>query len=278
MTQDSSHETTSDDANDESLPEDLGAGADQPMGAPPIQSYETALPDIDHDELDGHLVVLEGPDGSGRTTQIDLLTEWLEWNGHAVQTMGLRRSRLMAENIDELLGRNEVRRLTLALLYATDFYDQLSNSIIPALKAGFVVLADRYVYTLIARAAVRGIDREYLREVYSFSPQPDLAVRLEVSPRVSFERIFEEKQAISYWEAGGDLNLADTLFDSFVEYQELLREEFERLDDQSAFDSIDGEASVREINDELRERLAEHLGIESTDYTPSEELLPLWNK
>lgn len=268
--------------SDETMREldDLPAGgqSDPATDAAASRSFQKPLPDIDPEELVGDLVVLEGPDGSGRSTQIRLLTEWLEWNGFAVQTMGLRRSRLLSEDIDELLGRNEVQRRTLALLYATDFYDQLASSIIPALQGGFVVLADRYVYTLIARAVVRGLDRQYLREVYSFAPDPDLALRLEVAPRVSFERIFEQQQAISYWEAGVDLNLADSLYSSFVEYQKRLRAEFGRLDQRSEFESLDGEGTVREVNEQLRERLGEHLGIEDISYTPSEDLVSIWNK
>lgn len=253
---------------------DGGSSAPRPQSA----DYQIHLPEVDPEDLSGDLVVLEGGDGSGRSTQIRLLTEWLEWNGYAVQTMGLSRSRLLAEDIDEMLGKNEVRRLTLALLYATDFYDQLVHRIVPALRGGFVVLADRYVYTLVARAAIRGIDRSYLENVYEFAVEPDVTFRLEVSPSTSFERLFEQQQAIDYWEAGGDLNLADSLYESFVTYQSMMREEFDRFAEQWNFESIDGEQSVPDVNYDLRERLGAHLGIDDLSYQPSDELLPVWNK
>lgn len=257
----------------EDLPAEVGVTTE-----PQSIAFQLRLPAIDPEELTGELVVVEGPDGSGRSTQIQLLTEWLEWNGYGVQTMGLRRSRLLAENIDVLLGRNDVERTTLALLYATDFYDQLTNRIVPALRSGFIVLADRYVYTLIARAVVRGLDRDYLRDVYDFAVDPDLAFRLEVDPQVSFERIFEEQQAISYWEAGGDLNLSDNLYESFVIYQSRLREVFEKQAGHWGFETIDGEQSVPTVNERLRGEIGEHLGISDISYEPSEEFLPVWNK
>src|SRR5215813_91452 len=114
---------------------------------------------FDPHEITGTLIVIEGMDGSGRSTQISLLQEWLESEGFAVQTSGLRRSTLVGRDIDELLAKNAVTRLTLALMYCTDFFDQLEHRIVPAMKSGAVVLADRYIFTLIARSVVRGINR-----------------------------------------------------------------------------------------------------------------------
>ncbi|MBI1785084.1 hypothetical protein HYR69_08055, partial [Candidatus Sumerlaeota bacterium] len=132
------------------------------------------------ESLGGHLVVIEGPDGSGRSTQIELLKEWLESAGFAVQTIGLRRSNLLARNIDNVLAKNLVGRLTLALMYATDFFDQLENIMIPALRSGYIVLADRYIYTLIARAAVRGINPEYLDRIYEMALKPEMTFWLNL--------------------------------------------------------------------------------------------------
>jgi len=135
------------------------------FGASGIAHAPVGLPTRDRGELSGHLIVLEGTDGSGRSTQIALLTEWLESQGFAVQTMGLRRSFLIAKDIDALLAKNSVTRYTLALMYATDFFDQLESRILPALRSGMVVLADRYYYTLIVRAVVRGLDHGYLHRI-----------------------------------------------------------------------------------------------------------------
>ena len=137
-------------------------------GAAP-RNYGLPLPGVSDEEFGGSLIVIEGMDGSGRSTQISLLTEWLESEGFAVETMGLRRSGLVAKDIDALLAENTITRMTLTLMYATDFYDQLEHRIIPALRSDFVVLADRYFYTLIARAVARGIERDYLNGLYEMA-------------------------------------------------------------------------------------------------------------
>jgi dTMP kinase len=232
--------------------------------------------DISRDELGGKLFVIEGTDGSGRSTQIALLTEWLESQGFAVQTMGLRRSMLIARDIDQLVGENTVTRLTLALMYATDFYDQLENRILPALRSGMIILADRYTYTLIARGVVRGLHREYLHGIYEKALAPDLTFWLDVRPEIAFERLFKKSQAISYWEAGRDMSLSSDLYQSFIRYQTMIRKEFEDLARRYEFETMDGERSVRDTNNDLRKRMAAHLKIRNTRYRPSSALAHLW--
>ena len=238
--------------------------------------YGSPIPGVKEEELSGTLIVLEGTDGSGRSTQIALLTEWLESEGFAVQTMGLRRSFLVAEDIDTLLEENAVTRLTLALMYCTDFFDQLERRILPALRSDLVVLADRYIFTLIARAAVRGIDRDYLRGIYEIALRPDLTFWLNVRPEVAFEREFKKSHSISYWESGRDMSLSNDLFQSFIRYQSMIKKEFEYLSERHGFVEIDGEASVAAVNRELRKRIAAHLGISGTRYQPSHALAHLW--
>jgi dTMP kinase len=245
--------------------------------APETPFLSGAVPGIlPTDGLGGSLIVLEGTDGSGRSTQITLLTEWLESNGFAVQTMGLRRSNLVARDIDSLLARNTVTRLTLALMYATDFFDQLEHRIIPALRSGMVVLADRYIYTLIARGAVRGLDREYLHGVYALALRPALTFWLNVSPEVAFDREFKKSHAISYWEAGRDMSLSGDLYQSFIRYQGMIKREFEYMARRHEFIELDGQTRVSEINTELRRRIAKLLRIKATRYKPSPALFPLW--
>lgn len=234
------------------------------------------LPTRDRSELSGHLIVLEGTDGSGRSTQIALLTEWLESQGFAVQTMGLRRSFLIAKDIDSLLAKNSVTRYTLALMYATDFFDQLENRILPALRSGMIVLADRYYYTLIVRAAVRGLDHGYLHRIYDLALPPDLTFFLNVRPQVSFEREFQKSPAISFWEAGRDLHLSDDLYDSFISYQTMIRKEFVALAKHHGFTTLNGENPIRTVNADLRKRIATYLGIRNIRYRPSHALVHLW--
>jgi dTMP kinase len=245
-------------------------------GAVPSALREAPVFGLKASELGGTLIVVEGTDGSGRSTQITLLTEWLESEGFAVQTMGLRRSALVGRDIDSLLARNAVTRLTLGLMYATDFYDQLEHQVIPALRSGLVVLADRYIYTLIARAAVRGMSREYLHGLYNLALRPDLTFWLNVEPAVAFEREFKKSPAVSYWEAGRDMSLSHNLYQSFIRYQTMVRREFEFLSRRHGFLEINGHASVPAVNAELRRRIAGHLKIGHTKYRPSAGLMPLW--
>ena len=215
-------------------------------------------------------------DGSGRSTQIALLQEWLESEGFAVQTSGLRRSNLVGSDIDQLLAKNAVTRLTLALMYATDFFDQVEHRILPALRSGTVVLADRFIFTLIARGVVRGINRDYMSGLYAMALRPHLTFWLNVRPETAFGREFKKSQAISYWEAGRDMSLSHDLYWSFIRYQTMIKREFEVMAKRHSFIELDGEASVSAVNKQLRQRIGEQLGIRATKYTPSSALAHLW--
>ena len=168
----------------------------------------------------GKLIVVEGADGSGRTTEVALLKEWLEVEGHAVVDTGLRRSDLVSEEIDQAKQGHTLAATTMALLYAADFADQLENKIVPALAAGSTVLADRYIYTLMARAIVRGASREYARKLYGFALRPDLVVFLDARPEILLHRSIGKYGSLDYWESGMDLCLSRDLFESFFLYQD----------------------------------------------------------
>jgi dTMP kinase len=231
---------------------------------------------FDPSEITGNLIVIEGMDGSGRSTQIALLQEWLESEGFAVQTSGLRRSNLVGRDIDELLAKNAATRLTLALMYATDFFDQVEHRILPALRSGTIVLADRFIFTLIARGVVRGINRDYMSGLYAMALRPHLTFWLNVRPETAFGREFKKAQAISYWEAGRDMSLSHDLYWSFIRYQTMIKREFEVMAKRHNFLELDGEASVSTVNKQLRQRIAEQLGIRATKYAPSAALAHLW--
>jgi dTMP kinase len=231
---------------------------------------------FDPSEITGSLIVIEGMDGSGRSTQIALLQEWLESEGFAVQTSGLRRSNLVGRDIDELLAKNAATRLTLALMYATDFFDQMEHRILPALRSGTIVLADRFIFTLIARGVVRGINRDYMSGLYAMALRPHLTFWLNVRPETAFGREFKKAQAISYWEAGRDMSLSHDLYWSFIRYQTMIKREFEVMAKKHGFLELDGEANVPAVNKQLRQRIGEQLGIRATKYTPSAALAHLW--
>src|SRR6478609_6622235 len=217
--------------------------------------YGHGVPRVDLEQLAGKLIVVEGADGSGRSTQIARLVEWLEGTGHATTQVGLKRSTLVSEELEKAQEGNILSRTTLSLFYATDFADQLENIILPALKAGFMVLADRYIYTLMARDLVRGMDEAWLKNLYSIALAPDAVFYLNVSPEQLVQRNFAKNRALDYWESGMDLGLSREMFDSFLKYQALMAKEFKRLQSTYRFDIIDGNRSPDEINEELRTKI-----------------------
>jgi dTMP kinase len=176
------------------------------FGAPP--------PGFSSEHLRGHLIVLEGADGSGRTTEVDLLRDWLEIRGHPVVDTGLRRSTLVGPEIDRAKQGHPLSATTMALFYAADFADQLENKILPSLAAGSTVLADRYVYTLMARAVVRGATRDWASKLYGFGIVPDLTVFLDARPEILLHRAIGRYGSLDYWESGMDLSLSRDRFES----------------------------------------------------------------
>jgi len=217
--------------------------------------YGHGLPHVDLEQLSGKLIVVEGADGSGRSSQITALVEWLEGRGHATIQVGLKRSTLVSEELDKAQNGNILSHTTMSLFYATDFADQLENVIIPALRAGFMVLADRYIYTLMARDLVRGADEGWLKNLYSIALVPDAVFYLKVSPEVLVQRNFCKSHALDYWESGMDLGLSRDMFDSFLKYQKLVIEKFEHLRRIYNFDMVDGTRSPAEINADLRRQI-----------------------
>jgi dTMP kinase len=217
--------------------------------------YGHGVPNIDLNRLAGRLIVVEGADGSGRSTQIAMLVQWLEGCGHATVQVGLKRSTLVSEELDQAKKGNILSRTTLSLFYATDFADQLENSIIPALKAGFIVLADRYIYTLMARDLVRGMDRKWLDNLYGMAIAPDAVFYLRVSPEILVQRNFAKDFTLDYWESGMDLGLSRDMFDSFLKYQGMMARQFERLQSTYGFEIIAGNRSPEAINMELQRKI-----------------------
>ena len=212
------------------------------------------IPGVDIEQFTGKLIVVEGADGSGRSTQIEKLANWLEGAGHATVRVGLKRSTLVSEELEQAQEGNILSHTTLSLFYATDFADQMENVILPALKAGFMVLADRYIYTLMARDLVRGLDADWLRNVYGIALVPDVVFYLNVSPEELVQRSLAKYAALDYWESGMDLGLSKDMFDSFLKYQELMAKEFRRMQALYGFDIVDGHKSVDDINAELRRK------------------------
>lgn len=223
---------------------------------------------IELEQLTGMLVVIEGPDASGRSTHIQLLAEWLEQQGYPVGRTGLTRSVLVSNELEAAKLGNVLSPRTRALFYATDFYDQLENVIVPALRAGSIVLADRYIYTLMARDLVRGADQEWLESLYSMAIVPDLVIYFTVTPDVLSERTLASHRRLDYWESGMDLGFSRDWFTSFVEYQGRMAERFDALRERYAIEEVDANGRIADIQLALRERVADLLREAFPDETP----------
>jgi dTMP kinase len=217
--------------------------------------FGTPPPGLDPGKLTGALIVIEGPDASGRSTHIGLLADWLEQNGFPVAQAGLKRSQLVGKELEQAKGGNVLSPRTMSLFYATDFYDQLENRIAPALRAGSVVLADRYIYTPIARDIVRGVDAEWLQSLYSKAIIPDAVFHFQVSPRTLVDRTLTARGGLDYWESGMDLGLSRDWFGSFVRYQRRMLAEFRKLQRQYGFEIVNANRSVQIVHAELKDRI-----------------------
>jgi dTMP kinase len=209
-------------------------------------------------EINGSFIVIEGPDASGRSTQIQKITEKLEADGHAVVNAGLKRSDLISKGIIEAKRNFQVGRRTMALYYAADFADQLENKIVPALKAGFIVISDRYIYTLIARSSVRGINKNWLHQLHSFAIKPDLIFYLNVDPYNLIHRVFKKNKSLDYYESGSDLGISADIFDSFIKYQYLLKKEFIMMQKKYGLIDVDGNKSIDDIYHNIQTKISEY--------------------
>ena len=216
--------------------------------------FGEGLPDIDLGELKGKLIVLEGTDGVGRSTHIGLLKQWLENHGHAVLDTGMTRSALAGKRLKRAKEGHTLGGITMSLFYATDFADRLENEIIPALRAGFIVLTDRYIYSLMARAIVRGADPEWLREVYGFALRPDAIFYLRVNIDDLVTRVLQST-GFDYWESGMDMHMGEDMYESFVRYQKFLLAEFDKMVETHGFEIVDASGSIEEVFENLRERV-----------------------
>jgi dTMP kinase len=221
--------------------------------------YGKGIPHVDPGRLHGKLIVLEGADGSGRSTQIGLLSDWLERRGYASVQVGIKRSDLVAPELEAAKQGNTLSPLTMSLFYATDFADQLEHIIIPSLRADFVVLADRYIYTLIARGMVRGLSKEWSRELYSVAVIPDAVFYLQVPPHVLAERSFRKNDALDYWESGMDIMRSGSMYENFVRYQRRIQRAFSELKADFGFEVVNGNRSQAVIHDELIARIRDTL-------------------
>ncbi len=220
------------------------------------ETYGTRLPRATDGPIQGRLIVIEGADGSGRTTEVARLKEWLEIEGHPVVDTGLRRSRLVGAEIDRAKQGHTLSPTTMSILYAADFADQLENKILPSLVAGSAVLADRYIYTLMARAVVRGATREWARKLYSFALVPHLTVFLDARPEILLHRAIARYGSLDYWESGMDLSISRDRFESFFAFQRLLQTEFDWMAKAYGFVRVNADRDPDAVDADVRTAVA----------------------
>jgi dTMP kinase len=222
-------------------------------------------------EYPGKLFVVEGIDGSGKTTQLDLLAKWLSSAGHPVFETEWNSSALVKAATKAGKKKNALTPMTFSLLHATDFADRLLYNIIPPLKAGMIVLADRYAYTAFARDVTRGVDRRWVRELYSFAVKPDLAVYFRVPIEVSADRLLARRIKLKFYEAGMDMGWSTSVVESFRLFQGKVLEEYDRVVDEFGLSVVNAVGSITEQQRFFRKLVSQHLEIEPDD-EPSDEL------
>jgi dTMP kinase len=208
-------------------------------------------------EIPGRLIAVEGLDGSGKSTQINLLKRWLELEGYKVFFTEWNSSELVKKATRKGKKDKILTPTTFSLIHATDFADRYERQILPLLKGGYLVLADRYIYTAFARDAVRGCDRQWLRRMYRFARHPDLALYFDVPLETALNRILEGRPSLKYHEAGLDLGLSKDPYESFTIFQGRIYEEYKRITSEYPFikinASLPSEVQQAQMRDHVRQ-------------------------
>ena len=228
----------------------------------------------DAERYPGKLIVVEGIDGSGKSTQLDLLNKWLVSQGYCAYFSEWNSSPLVRETTRYGKSKRLLSPLTFSLIHAADFADRLERAILPPLRAGALVLADRYIYTAFARDAARGMDRDFVRRTYRFAPKPTVAVYFRVPMDVALNRILSGRPQLKYYEAGMDLELSLDPYKSFELFQDRIRNEYESLVGEYDLDVIDGTLPIAEQQSRMRALVKPHLeNVLMAPAVPQSEIL-----
>src|SRR5215469_1263495 len=220
----------------------------------------------------GHLFVVEGVDGSGKSTQIALLRQWLISEGYTVFFSEWNSSPLVKKTTSKGKKKQLLSPTTFSLIHATDFADRTEHDIIPPLKAGAIVLADRYIYTAFARDAARNVDRQWVRELYQFAVKPTMAFYYRVPLEVSLSRILTGRNELKYYEAGMDLNLSTDPQESFKLFQERIVQEYESMIDECGLTVMDATLPIPEQQRRMRKLVRPYLQGVRRLRTPEHEM------
>ena len=211
----------------------------------------------------GKLIAVEGLDGSGKSTQLYLVKRWLELEGYRVFFTEWNSSVLVKPSTTKGKREQLLTPTTFSLIHATDFADRYERQILPLLRAGYLVLADRYVFTAFARDAVRGLDRDWLEKIYRFAVHPDLTFYFRVPLEVSLNRILEGRPQLKYHEAGLDMGWTTDPYESFRIFQGKIRDEYERMTPEFGFTVIDASREIHEQQDEVRRLIASRIDLKA---------------
>ncbi len=233
----------------------------------PLQFYKEPLPGIDTSELRGKLIVIEGPDSIGRSTQVAQLRLWLEHQGHAVVDTGMARSALTRKGIQEAKTGHTLGPMTMALFYTTDFADRLENEIIPALRAGFVVLTDRYIFSMMARSIARGLDRRWMEGVAGIALVPHAVFYLRAPVEDLVARVVIGRGSFDYWESGMDVPFGKDRYESFVQYQGRIIRALDSMAETYNFTIVDASKPPEQIFKQLQRAIGRllHIGKKRAD-------------
>lgn len=203
----------------------------------------------------GKLIIVEGIDGSGKSTQIHLLEKWLAYKGVSVFRSEWNSSEMVKEITSKGKKKGLLTPTTFSLLHATDFADRYERNISPLLRAGHFVLADRYVYTAFARDIVRGCNPEWVKKVYDFAIKPDVAFYFKVPVDIAVDRILIGRPKLKYYEAGMDMNLSNDQYESYRIFQGRIIEQYDALAQSEGFTVIDGTMNIEEQQNIVRKKI-----------------------
>ena len=201
----------------------------------------------------GRLIIVEGCDGSGKSTQIYLLKRWLEQLNYSVFFTEWNSSELIKKSTKKAKKKNLLTPTTFCLIHASDFADRYEKFILPHLRAGYLVLADRYIYTAFARDAARGCDPEWVRNLYDFALRPDIAFYFQAPLDTSVSRILSGRAELKYHEAGMDLGLSNDPVESFKLFQGVIMQQYDQMAVPEGFVTLDATKSIEEQQQQMRD-------------------------
>jgi dTMP kinase len=210
--------------------------------------------------LPGKLFIVEGIDGSGKSTQLDMLRKWLISQGYCVAFSEWNSSPVVKATTRRGKKKQMLTPTSFSLIHAADFSDRMRRQMLPALKAGAIVLADRYIYTAFGRDVARGVHPDWVRQVYSFAIQPTVAFYFRVSLEESLERILSGRPTLKYYEAGLDVGLSDDPYESYKLFQGRILQEYDKMVDEFALTTMDATLPLLEQQEKVREIVEPHLG------------------